>query len=122
MPSLASFAIFCYSQQSHLFYSNKPVTSLSGVQQRGSLDPLMFSLTLWPIIEVMETKIPNLTHCCWYIDDDFIAGTETELREALDMSTVLGETCRLELRTGKFGVWSNGAVNKVDWRIKRNSE
>ena len=37
MPSLALFAIYCYSQHSHLSYSNKSVTSQSGVQQG---DPL----------------------------------------------------------------------------------
>ena len=30
MPSLASFAIYCYSQHSNLYYSNKSVTSQSG--------------------------------------------------------------------------------------------
>ena len=33
MPSLATFAIYCYSQPIHLYYSPKSVTSQSGVQQ-----------------------------------------------------------------------------------------
>ena len=50
MLSLASFAIYCYSQHSHLYYSNTSVTSQSGMQQGDPMGPLLFSLTLWPII------------------------------------------------------------------------
>ena len=39
---------------SRLYYSNKAVTSQSGVQQGDPLGPLLFSLTLWPIIEETE--------------------------------------------------------------------
>ena len=45
---------------------------------------LLFSLIFWPIREDIESKIPNLTQHCWYIDDAVIAGRETELNEALD--------------------------------------
>ena len=54
MKSLASFAIYCYSQHSHLYYSNKSVTSQSGAQKGDLLGPLLFSLTLWPMIEEIE--------------------------------------------------------------------
>ena len=64
MPSFAPFAIYGYSKHSHLYYSNKSVTSQSGVQQGYPLGPLLFSLTLWPITEEIESKIPNLTQHC----------------------------------------------------------
>ena len=93
MPSLASFAIYCYSQHSHLCYSNKSITSQSGVQQGDPLGPLLFSLTLWPITEEIESKIPNHTQHCWYVDAGIIAGREPELNEALDILT-LGQNMR----------------------------
>ena len=88
MPSAASFAIYCYLQHSHLYYSNKSVKSQFRVQQGDPLDPLLFSLALWRIIEEIESDIPNLTKHCWYLDDGIIAGTEPELNEALDILTV----------------------------------
>ena len=73
MPSLASFAIFaifCNSQHSHLFYSKKSVTSQSGVQEDDPMGLLLFSLTLWSMIEEIESIKPNLTQHCWYLDED----------------------------------------------------
>ena len=71
---------------------------------------MLFSQTLWPIIEDIESKISNLTQHCWYLDDGIIARTETELNEALDILTVSGKTCGLELRRDKCEVWSKGAL------------
>ena len=68
------------------------------MQQGDPLGPLLFSLTLWPIIEEIESKIPNLTQHCWYLDDGIIAGTEPELK-ALDILTVWGETGALLKRS-----------------------
>ena len=120
MPSLASFAIYCYSQHSHLYYSKKSAMSQSGVQQGDPLGPLLFSLTLWPIIEEIESKLPNHTQHCWYLDVGIIAGTESELNEALNVLTVSGKLCRLDFKRD-MGVWSKGALNTIDSRIKRNS-
>ena len=96
-------------------YSNKSGTSQSGVQQGEPLVPLLFSLTLWPIIEEIESILPNLTQHCWYLDDGIIAGTEPELNEALDILTVSAKHAVLNSEETK------GALNTIDSRIKRNS-
>ena len=74
-----------------------------------------------PIIEEIKSKIPNLTQHCWYLDDDIIAGTKPELKQDLDILTVSGKTCGLELRRDTCEVWSEGDLNTIDSRIKRNS-
>ena len=68
-----------------------------------------------------ESKIPDLTQHCWYLDDGIIAGTEPELSEAPDILTVLGRTFGLELRRNKREVWSKGVLKTINSRIKRNS-
>ena len=120
MPRLPSFVIFFYSQHVHHYYSNKSVTSHSWVQQ-GRLSSLLFSLTLRPIVEEIDSKLTNATHHCCYIDDGIIAGTETELNEVIDTLTVSVETCGLELRRENCEVWSKGPLNTTDSKITRKS-
>ena len=91
------------------------------MQQGNPLGPLLFSLTLWPIMEEIESKTPNLTQHFWYLDDGIIAGTEPELNEVLDILTVSGKICGLKLERDKCEVWSKGTLNTIDSRIKRNS-
>ena len=51
LPIIAPFANFCYSQQSHLHFNNRYLSSQSVGQQGDPLGPLLFSLALWPIIK-----------------------------------------------------------------------
>ena len=76
---------------------------------------------MWPIIEETESNKPNLTQHFWYLDDGIIVGREPELNQALDIVTVSGETCGLELKRDKCEVWSKGALNMIDSRIVKNS-
>ena len=85
------------------------------------MGPLLSSLTFLLIIEEIELKISGLTQHCWYLDYGIIAGTEIELKEALDIWTVSCEIYGLEFRGDKCGVWSKEALNGVDSRDKRNS-
>ena len=48
MPSIISFASFCYSKHSDLFCNSSTVGSQTGVQQGDPLGPLLFSLPIWP--------------------------------------------------------------------------
>ena len=86
IPSRASYAKFCNPQ--HIFTIAK---SQSGGIQGDHLGPLLFSLTFWLIIEEIESKIRNLAQHCWYLDVGVIAGTETELSEALDFFYCFGQ-------------------------------
>ena len=119
MPSIMSFASFCYSKHSDLFFNSSTVDSQSGVQQGDPLGPLLFSLAIWPLIDEIERKLPNLLQHCWYLDDGIIAGTEIELCKALEILSIR-RTFGLELRKEKCKLWSIESMTKVDSLIKRN--
>ena len=114
MPSIISFASFCYSKHSDLFFNSSIVDSQTGVQQGDPLGPLLFSLAIWPLIDEIESKIPNLLQHCWYLDDGMIAGTEIKLCEALVVLSESGEKFGLELRKDKCQLWSFEGVTKID--------
>ena len=57
---IAAFTNFCYSQHVSLLYNNASVQSESGAQQGDLLGPLLFSLTLWPVVEKKDTRFQIL--------------------------------------------------------------
>ena len=120
MPSINSFASFCYSKHSDLFFNSSTVDSQTGVQQGDPLGPLLFSFDIWPLIGEIESKIPNRLQHCWYLDDGIIAETEIELCKALEILSLSGEIFVLELRKNKCELWSIESMTKIDSLIKRN--
>ena len=68
MQGIAAFTNSCYSQHSQ-FYEKFVVSSQSGIQQGDPLGPLLFSLTLGPIIEKIQETAPELQQDSWYLVD-----------------------------------------------------
>ena len=118
--SIMSFASFCYSKHSDLIFKSSNVDSQTGVQQGDPIGPLLFSLAIWPLLDEIESKLPNLSQHCWHLDDGIIAGTEIELCKALEILSESGEKVGLELRKDKCQLWSIEDMTKVDSLIKRN--
>ena len=83
IPGIADFTSFYYSQHVPLLYNSASLQSESGVQQGVPHGSLLFSLTLWPVIEKIRDAVPNLTQHTWYLDDGFVAGSEDQIRTTL---------------------------------------
>ena len=120
MPSIMSSAFFCYSKHSDLFFNSSTVDSQTGVQQGDPPGPNLFSLVIWPLIDEIESKLPNLSKHCCYLDDEIIAGIDIELCKALEILSESREKFGLELKKDKCKLWSIKCMTKVDSLIKRN--
>lgn len=69
IPSVYGFLWQCYRKPSHLFYGNRLISSQTGCMQGDPFGPLLFSLTIQPLIEVLQSEF-NM----WYLDDGTIGG------------------------------------------------
>ena len=120
MPGIAAFTNSCYSQHSQLFYDRFVVSSENGIQQGDPLGPLLFSLTLWPIIEKIQESLPELLQHSLYLDDGVLVGSEDNLIRSWDLLCQLGPDRSLHVRVDKCELWSTVDLDRLDIRIKRN--
>ena len=92
----------------------------SSIQQGDPLGPLLFSLTLWPIIEKIQETAPELQQHSWYLDDGVLVGSEDDLIRSWDLLCQLGPDRGLHIRVDKCELWSTVDLDRLDTRIKRN--
>ena len=79
-----------YLEQSYLMFNGKIIPSEEGVQQGDPLGPLLFCLTLQPIIKQLSSPL-NL----WYMDDGILGGTVDSIKN--DYTILIEETKRIGL-------------------------
>ena len=116
IPGIVAFSSFCYSQHTPLFYNKSIIQSeKSGVQQGDPLGPLLFSVTLWPIIKKIRTSVPSLLQHTWFLDDGFIAGSEDQIKQTLGILDNEGPERGLILTKDKFEQWSIKDCLKGVW-------
>ena len=118
--SILGFTNSCYSQPSQLFYEKFVVSSESGIQQGDPLVPLLFSLTVWPIIEKIMESSPELQQHSWYLDDSVLVDSGDGLIRLWDLLCQLGPDCGLHVRVNKCELWFTVDLDRVDIRKKRN--
>ena len=67
-PVLVSFVYSLYSESS-LFWEENPLLLLESVQQRDTLGPLLFCLTIYKLTSQLESKLRLFDH-----DDEILGG------------------------------------------------
>ena len=77
------------------------ILSRCGVQQGDPLGPLLFSLTLHPIVERIKREVPELNINVWYLDDGTLCGNQNNLMRALEIVEEDGPARGLFLNRGK---------------------
>ena len=65
-PILSPWIEFCYGNQPLLFFGDMVIKSCEGVQQGDPLGPLLFALTIQPLIQKIHRECPELDLNCFY--------------------------------------------------------
>ena len=68
-PGIYDFVHSAYSQSSLLFFGDNIIESAEGVQQGDPLGPLLFSLTIHPILKMLKSELR-----IFYLDDGTMGG------------------------------------------------
>ena len=87
-----AFVHSAYSSPFFLFWNSRTILPLEGAQQGDPLSPLLFCLTVHPIVLKMKSEF-----CVWYLDDRTLGGTEEDVRHALEVFDNDGVDFRLFL-------------------------
>ena len=98
-PDLLPFVHLSYSSSSSLFWSDKIIQSAEGVQQGDPLGPLLFCLTIHPLVSQLKSEL-----CVWYLDDGTIGGAAEDVKRDLEVIVCEGAALGLHLNERKSEV------------------
>lgn len=103
-PSISHWVKFCYAKPAKLYYNESILSSSQDVQQGDPLGPLLFALTLHPLICKIASQC-SLDLNAWYLDDGTIIGDTLEVYKALHIIQNEGATKGLHLNIGKTEIF-----------------
>ena len=113
IPSLSSWLECCYGGRPHLHLEDKCISSCSGVQQGDPLGPLGFAVALQPIVDMINSKVPNLKINAWYLDDGTLVGSPSDLSLALSIVEQEGPPRGLRLNRAKSLLFSPSPTSPI---------
>ena len=98
-PEALAWAVTFYGSQSELMLGDTVIPSFAGFQQGDPLAGLAFSLTLQPILEMIQVEVPTLEFNAWYLDDSNFVGNKEEIQMVVDIIEREGPAQELHLST-----------------------
>lgn len=94
----------CYARPARLYYDQYILSSTLGVQQGDPIGPLLFSLTLHPLVKYINSRCKLDLHA-WYLDDGTSIGDTLEVAKALSIIESEGPSRGLHLNIKKTEVF-----------------
>ena len=101
------FVFSSYSNMSYLQFANTTILSAEGIQQGDPLGPLLFCLTIHPILENLKSELT-----VFYLDDGTIGGAESDLLHDFTSIEKKAEELGLHLNHRKTELIGNVATAK----------
>lgn len=98
-PEIFNYVAQCYTNPSYLNWNGNLILSERGCQQGDPLGPLLFSLTIHPIVRKVTCEL-NL----WYLDDGTLLGYTPDVAESAKIVQQESRTIGLELNPTKCEV------------------
>jgi len=110
-PGLLPLALASYGSSSHLWLGDETLVSAEGVQQGDPLGPLLFSLTLHPILEGCKCSL-----VAGYLDDAVIGDSVPNLLENIRNLAVVAASVGLSLNHSKCEIVGLTTSNITLWQ------
>jgi Reverse transcriptase (RNA-dependent DNA polymerase) len=107
IPEIYKFCFLSYSQSSSLKYGSRSILSQEGSQQGDPLGPLLFCLTIHPILKSLSSEL-----VIGYIDDITIGGSISSVQLDIDIITKHGSDYGLHLHIPKCELISNSSCKE----------
>ena len=80
---MVAWVEFCYGSQPLLHFGDHMTLSKCDAQQGDPLGPVLFSLTVHPIVERIKREVLDLNINVWYLDDGNLCGNPNNLLRAM---------------------------------------
>ena len=105
VPEIYEFCFLSYGSSSSLKFGDHLISSQEGAQQGDPLGPLLFSLTIHPILQSLSSDL-----VMGYLDDITLGGQEHAVAADVAQIQSQGEAIGLKLNIGKCEYVSHNAI------------
>ena len=108
VPLIYNFCKLAYAGDSNLLFADKLITSEVGAQQGDPLGPLLFSLTIHPIIQALDSEM-----VLGYLDDLTLGGDLVVLQRDVALVEEKAAEIGLHLNASKCELICEGSIDGV---------